>query len=174
MWRYVLVLDMCWSLHAPQMSMRVGVRVWECVRWVCERCTRCACGCVMSEVCRGVDVVWVKIILNVCVEKVCMWGCVRMSVYFDWTQYIDASISEVVSTKHVWQRDWTKQQFVEKIPEQCSVLHWPITQYRHKFFISLMHDRGFGRIEPCHMFTTLSEDRGEHVYKSCMHAPDKA
>ena len=36
-----------------------------------------------------------------------------------------------------------------------------------------MHDRGFGLIEPCHMFTTLSEDHGEHVYKSCMHAPDK-
>ena len=163
MWRYVLferVLDMCWSLHAPQMSMRVCVRlvrVWECVRWVCERCTWCACGCVMSEVCR-----------------VCMWGCVRISVYFDCTQYIDASISEVVSTKHVWRRDRTKQQFVEKIPEQCSLLHWPITQYRHKFFISLTHDCGFGLIEPCHMFTPLSEDGGEHVYKSCMHAPDKA
>ena len=157
---------MCWSLHAPQtVSMRVCVRVvrvWGCVRWVCKRCTRCACGCVLSEVCRGVDVVWVKIILNVCVE-VCMWGCARMSVYFHCMQYTDASISEVVSTKHVWRRDRTKQQFVEKIPEQCSLLHWPITQYRHKFFISLMHDCGFGLIESCHMFTTLSEDCGEHV-----------
>ena len=28
------------------------------------------------------------------------------------------------------------------------LLRWPITQYRHKFFISLMHDRGFGLIGP--------------------------
>ena len=173
MWRYVLVWEGVGHVLELTCTSNEYEGHWGCAWgwWGCES--------VLGDYVRGVQGVhvgvwwvkcagvwmwvWVKIILNVCVEKVCMWGCARMSVYFDCTQYIDASISEVVSTKHVWRRDRTKQQFLEKIPEQCLLLHWPVTQYRHKFFISLMHDRGFGLIEPCHMFTTLSEDRGEHV-----------
>ena len=36
----------------------------------------------------------------------------------------------------------------KRFRNSASLLRWPITQYRHKFFISLMHDRGFGLIGP--------------------------
>ena len=54
----------------------------------------------------------------------------------------------------------------KRFRNSASLLHWPITQYRHKFFISLMHDRGFGLIGPRQVHAVYTMHTCRTIYAS--------
>ena len=45
-------------------------------------------------------------------------------------------------------------------------LHWPVTQYRHKFFISVMHNHGFGLIGPRQVHAVYTMHTSRTIYVS--------
>ena len=68
------------------------------------------------------------------------WLCFAFDLYID-RSFILLHTQPLKLTAGVYN---LQQRFLNS----AMLLHWPVTQYRHKFIISLMHDRGFGLTGP--------------------------
>ena len=113
------------SSLAPQtesMSVCVRmVRVWECVRCVCERCTRCACGCTCVKVVRVCDE-WSVQLGGAC-------GCVWARCVCEETRGFIHEVIGVETNMHTCSADHC----VLCWPPQCTILKHYFPQIVHMF-----------------------------------------